>query len=250
MSIPPILQKIVQEKYSEIAQIPEYSEFSRKTYSLKQSILGKKTAIIAECKKGSPSAGILKADYFSKKIALEYERFGAAGISVLTDRKFFYGSISDLEDVSSSVGIPVLRKDFIIDELQIREARYFGASAFLLIARILEKKKLRSLLEFGKKIGLECLVEIHTKEEAADALDSGAEIIGINSRDLDTFQINNSLIPEIAEYLPDYIVRVGESGVHGKEDLLKMGKRINAYLIGTYFMESENLSESFHALMN
>lgn len=250
MSIPPILQKIVQEKYSEITQIPEYSEFSKKTYSLKKSILSRKTAIIAECKKGSPSAGILKSDYSAKKIAVEYEKFGAAGISVLTDQKFFYGSIGDLESVSSSVGIPVLRKDFIIDELQIREARYFGASAFLLIARILEKQKLRSLLEFGKKIGLECLVEIHTKEEATTALDSGAEIIGINSRDLDTFQINNSLIPEIAEYLPDHIVRVGESGVRGKEDLLKMGKRINAYLIGTYFMESENLSESFRTLLS
>jgi indole-3-glycerol phosphate synthase len=221
-----------------------------KKYSLKDFLLQDEFTIIAECKKASPSAGIIRKDYNPLEHSKIYNKNGAKAISVLTDRDFFQGSIQDLELVSQKIPLPILRKDFILNEKQIYEASRFGASAILLIVRILKPNVLRFLLEKAYQIGLEVLVETHTINEAKIALDNGAEIIGINTRDLDDFRIHPNLIKEIATYLPKHTVKVGESGIKNKSDLFEMRKYVNSALIGTYFMEKEDIDLAFKNLIS
>lgn len=250
MKYPKVLQKILEQKWSEIAKIPDLSnEFPFPTFSLRNFLLSEKGSIIAECKKASPSKGVIRRHYNPVKIALEYQNSGAKAISVLTDKEFFMGSLEDLKNVSQNVALPVLRKDFLLHEKQILEARHYGASAVLLIVRILELKELKALYEFARKLNLDVLVEVHTKEEAQKAVDIGAEIIGINTRDLDTLEIKPELIPEISQTLPNNVVIVGESGIQNRDDYLNMLPYVQSVLIGTYFMESENISEAFRNLL-
>lgn len=249
MSIHPVLQKILDEKQKELDFIQTYSSFPPKPSSFSDSLRSRDISIIAECKKGSPSAGILRADYNPSSIARIYETYGAGAVSVLTDTQFFYGNIQDLKNVSETVKIPVLRKDFIIDVSQIQEARFFGASAVLLIARILSPQKLRELLGYAHSLDLEVLVEVHTKEEARMALDAGSQIIGINTRDLDTFSILPSVVSEIAPYLPDSVLKVGESGIQSSLDLRQMLPFVNSVLIGTYFMKANDIGLAYQELL-
>lgn len=206
-------------------------------------------SVIAECKKGSPSSGILRPDYDPVPIASIYESSGAGAISVLTDLKYFYGSLADLSAVSESVKIPVIRKDFIIDPLQIDEAYAYGASAILLIVRILSQTELTSLHKYAKSLGLSVLVETHNKEEVKKALDSGATTIGINTRDLDTFEIHKNLIEEIAPELDNSIIRVAESGIKSFADWQKYKGIVDSMLVGTYFMKSKDIAKDFHSLL-
>lgn len=189
--------------------------------------------------------GIIRENFDALTIAKIYEKSGARAISVLTDKNFFQGSLEDLKSVSDSVQIPVLRKDFILHEKQIREAAYFGASAILLIVRILKPYLLQSLLDFTYSIGLEALVEIHTKEEAKIAEGAGANIIGINTRDLDTFKIHPNLIEEVAPTISKNILVVGESGIRNKSDYLNMKQNVHSVLIGTYFMQKDNIETAY-----
>lgn len=154
-----------------------------------------------------------------------------------------------MHNVASAVEIPVIRKDFIIDEKQIEEARYFGASAILLIVRILNATRLCELLAHSTGLGMDVLVEVHTESEAKIAVAAGAKIIGINSRDLDTFQIDKNLIERIALTLPADVIRVGESGVENRNDYLAIRKFTDAVLIGTYFMKSKDIKAAFEALL-
>ncbi len=193
--------------------------------------------------------GVIRDDYDPVEIAGIYEKCGASAISVLTDTKFFRGSVEDLQNVSSRVTIPVLRKDFIIDEKQIREAVFFGASAILLIARLLDLRRLKELYQYAQGLGLEVLVEIHNREEAENAVEAGAKIIGVNTRDLDTFQIHKGLIGELFDILPDGLFKIAESGIHGKEDYLSMKRYTKFMLIGTYFMQSNDIEKSFLDLL-
>lgn len=186
--INPVLQKIIDTKKEEISRTPVYSNLPLATLSLSESLKSKPLSIIAECKKGSPSAGIIRENYDPVGIAEIYEQEGARAISVLTDEKYFHGSLSHLEKVSSAVSIPCIRKDFIIHERQIFEARKFGASAILLIVRILDVSQLKDLMNVAHSLNMDCLVETHTQEEAETAIEAGAKIIGINTRDLDTFR--------------------------------------------------------------
>jgi len=249
MGIPPVLQKIVNTKKEEILRISLSGGVNLPPKSLKNSLLEKKIkgqiSIIAECKKASPSAGVIRSDYDPVAIAKIYEKNGAAAISVLTDEKYFQGSLADLANVSAAVSIPVLRKDFIIDEKQIEEARLFGASAVLLIARILSPDRLKELLAFARDLGMDSLVEIHNRAEAETAVNAGAEIIGINTRDLDTFEIHNDLVAEIAPFIPAGCVRVAESGIDSASDLKNMAAISDAALIGSYFMKSPDINASF-----
>jgi len=231
-----------------VRSLGSFPASSKPIHSL-SDFLKKRTGIIAECKKRSPSAGVIRSEYDPVAIAKIYETCGASAISVLTDQNFFSGSVKDLENVAAAVGIPVIRKDFIIDEKQIEEARFFGASAILLIVRILSKVRLRELFSFSASFGMECLVEVHTESEANIALESGAKIIGINSRDLDTFQIDKDLIERIAKNLPGTVIRVGESGIENREDYLNIRKFTDSVLIGTYFMRSASIPEAFNALL-
>jgi indole-3-glycerol phosphate synthase len=193
--------------------------------------------------------GVIREKYNPVDHAKIYEKMGASAISVLTDKDFFQGSLADLLNVSKAVNIPVIRKDFIIHEKQIREAARFGASAVLLIVRILKVNQLIDLLAFTKKIGLEALVEIHSIKEAEIAVESGAEIIGINTRDLDTFQIHSDLIEKVSKQIPKSIHLVGESGIKDKKDFIEMKKYVRSVLIGTYFMQQENIETAYKNLI-
>lgn len=230
--------------------ISDFSGLSKPKYSLKQSLLSQKGSIIAECKKGSPSMGIIKADYDPVAIAEEYYHAGAKAISVLTDQKFFFGSLNDLKNVSEKIPLPVIRKDFIIHEKQISEARFYGASAILLIVRILEDSQMKDLLQFSHSLGMDVLVETHTKDEVDRALNAGAEIIGINTRDLDTFEIHPNLIEKIAPQIPNHILKVGESGIKNRTDYQDMIQHVHSVLIGTYFMQKNHITQGFQDLLS
>ena len=194
--------------------------------------------------------GIIRADYDAVKIARIYEACGARAISVLTDRNFFQGSLEDLQRVAASVNLPVIRKDFILHEKQIRETIRFGASAILLIVRILKPTQLKELLDYAYSLGLEVLVEIHTRKEAEIAVEVGSRIIGINTRDLDTFQIHQNLIEEVSLDLPKHIHIVGESGIKNRNDYQNMKKYVQSTLIGTYFMQKEDITSAYKELVS
>ncbi|MBK8399054.1 MAG: indole-3-glycerol phosphate synthase TrpC [Leptospiraceae bacterium] len=224
-------------------------DFPKPKYSLLDSLRANSDSIIAECKKASPSMGVIRENYDPVSIASVYESCGARAISVLTDQNFFQGKLDDLQRVSEAVQLPVIRKDFIIHEKQIREAARFGASAILLIVRILSQTQLKDLLKFTYSIGLEVLVEIHTKKEAEIATEVGAKIIGINTRDLDTFQIHQNLIEEVSRDLPKNVHIVGESGIKNRDDYLKMKTYVQSTLIGTYFMQKEDITAAYLDLL-
>lgn len=198
--------------------------------------------LIAEIKFASPSAGMIRERTDPVKIGQIYEQAGAAAISLLTDRKFFHGYLENLPQVKRAVDLPILRKDFIIDEIQIREALAWGADAVLLIVRILAGSQLRELLGVCREKGIAALVEVHDREDLEKALDSGAEIIGINNRDLDTFEINLQTTRELAGMIPAGRITVGESGIHNKQDIEPLkGLKINAVLVGSSLMSSHDL---------
>jgi indole-3-glycerol phosphate synthase len=190
-------------------------------------------AVIAEVKRRSPSAGSIREDLDSAARALLYAEHGAAAISVLTDGPYFGGSIDDLREAVRRVPVPVLRKDFILDEIQVLEARAAGAAAVLLIVRALGIR-LRPLLRYAADLGLDALVEVHTLDELGSALDAGATIVGVNSRDLDTFTIDMDAAFEIVSRVPSDCIAVAESGLAGEGDVVRAARvGADAVLIGT-----------------
>lgn len=206
-------------------------------------------SFICEVKKASPSKGVIAEDFPYLTIAQEYERAGAAAVSVLTEPDFFQGSGKYLREISESISLPVLRKDFIIDAYQIYEAKCLGASAVLLIAAILEEKQLQSFLELTHSLGLSALVEAHTEEEADKALKAGAKIIGVNNRNLQTFEVdlNNSL--NLRRLVPPEISFVAESGIKSAEDIKKLIEAgVNGVLIGETLMRSPDKKAALEEL--
>jgi indole-3-glycerol phosphate synthase len=197
-------------------------------------------AIIAEIKKASPSAGLIAESFDPIVIAESYERSGAEAISVLTDQIFFQGSLTHLMDVRSRVSLPILRNDFIIDEIQIAESVVAGADAVLLIVAGLEGKKLLALSEAVARYHLDALVEVHTAEDLDRALDIGAQIIGINNRNLSTFEVDLSVTEQLSELVPDDVVLVSESGFKSVEDVARAERcGVDAILIGEALMRGE-----------
>ena len=193
--------------------------------------------VIAEMKKASPSRGLLRADYQPAKIAPEFEAGGAAALSVLTEEEFFQGSLGDLKEVAKTTHVPILRKDFIVDPWQVWEARAANADSFLLIAAILDDAALRELLELGRQLGMEALVEAHSKQELRRAIDAGAKIIGINNRDLKTFEVRIEASLELAKLMPGACIAVSESGIRTHADLLRLREAgFDAFLIGEHLM--------------
>lgn len=201
-------------------------------------------SFICEVKKGSPSKGIISEKFPYLEIARKYEEMGADAISVLTEPEFFKGSNKYLSEIHQTVRTPLLRKDFTIDEYMIYKAKTLGASAILLICSILEKSQLSEYLGIAHSLGLSALVETHNEYEIETALTAGAEIIGVNNRDLKTFRVDTSTSENLRKYVPNDRIFVSESGIHTAEDIQKM-KNINAdaVLIGEAFMRSENPSE-------
>jgi indole-3-glycerol phosphate synthase len=190
-------------------------------------------SVIAEVKRSSPSKGALAAIADPAGLAEEYESGGAAVISVLTEKRRFGGDIDDLAQVRNRVDVPVLRKDFIVTSYQLWEARAYGADLALLIVAALEQQALISLIERAESIGLTPLVEVHTEDEMARALDAGARVIGVNARDLTTLQVDRNTFARIAPKIPSNIVKIAESGVRGPHDLLAYASSgADAVLVG------------------
>lgn len=207
--------------------------------------------LIAEIKKKSPS---FKRNFFRKLdiagMAGIYKAEGAKAISVLTDKKFFSGNILHINEVKRAVSLPVLRKDFIIDEYQVYESRYFGADAILLIARILSVDQIKSFMHLAGKISMDAIVEVHDENDLEKALLSGAEIIGVNNRDLDTFAISMENTLRLLPKIPKEIIKVSESGISSNEDIVKIRKAgANAVLIGGAFLGSGDVAGKIREIM-
>ena len=200
--------------------------------------------LIAEIKFASPSAGPIRAKTDPAHIGKVYERAGASAISLLTDKKYFSGDIKDLLPLKRAVSLPILRKDFIIDRCQVEESRAFGADALLLISSILSPETLKELLSACHEAGIAALTEVHTREDLEKAIESGADIIGINNRDLNTFEVKLDTTRELAPLIPKGRIVVSESGIHQGEDVrLLKGLGIGAVLVGSALMASNTLEE-------
>jgi indole-3-glycerol phosphate synthase len=197
--------------------------------------------IIAEIKKGSPSRGILRPDLDSEQLARSYEQGGASAISVLTEIDHFFGSLDVLNTVRNAVSLPLLRKDFILDPYQIVETRAAGADTFLLIAALLDGRSLRSLVKEGRRWGMEPLVEVHNDDELKMALEAGARIIGINNRDLKTFQVDVNISLQLIRHIPSECVAVSESGIKTRDQILRLADAgFRGFLIGESLVTSED----------
>ena len=219
--------------------------------NLSGALMGNEVRLIAEIKKASPSKGLLCPDFDPVRLARIYSDNGAAAISVLTDARF-EGSLEHLKMVKREVrldNIPVLRKDFIFTPYQIYESRAFGADAILLIVAILDPYNLRHLLQLSHQLWMQCLVEVHNESEMALAIDAGAEIIGINNRDLHTFDINPSLTESLAPKGPPGKILVSESGITTKEQFLQLKRlRVHAALVGEALVTSPDVSAKVREL--
>jgi indole-3-glycerol phosphate synthase len=207
-------------------------------------------AVIAEIKKASPSAGIIAASFDPLEIAKNYQRDGANAISVLTDTKFFQGKLQDLADVRRVVSVPLLRKDFILDEIQIAESAVIGADAILLIVAALEQGQLVDLLHATATYRLDALVEVHARGELNRALDAGAKIIGINNRNLATFDVDLAVTEVLCREVPDEIVLVSESGIKTPQDVARVKAcGVDAVLVGEALMRREISIEHLRAII-
>jgi indole-3-glycerol phosphate synthase len=255
-----ILDEIVETKRREVAQRKEMIPLR----ALEKMIAGHPPsrdfrqaldadagcAIIAEVKRRSPSRGLLRADFDPVRIAQEYESHGAAAVSVLTDATFFGGSDADLTTVKDAVTLPVLRKEFIIDPYQVYETRAIGADAILLIAAILGDHQLQEYRELAASLGMAALVEVHDREELEKALSTGAEIVGINNRDLKTFVTDLRTSITLAPLIPKGRIAVSESGIRTRaeiETLLKAG--IRAFLIGETLIAAPEIGPKLGELL-
>ena len=217
----------------------------------KYSIKRKEFSLIAEIKKASPIKGILKEDFNPLKIAKIYEKNGAGAISVLTDRKFFKGDINWIRDIKEICKLPILRKDFIIDEYQIYESRAKGADAILLIASLLNLRTLKKFLRISKELGMDCLVEVHTKEEQDLVLKTPTEILGINNRNLRTFEVDIKTTLNLIKFIPNDKIVVSESGIKTREDVIMLKNAgVDVILVGETLIRSRNIGKKIRELFN
>lgn len=206
--------------------------------------------VIAEIKRASPSAGPIRPDAVPEDIARQYAGSGAAALSVLTDQQFFDGRLEFLSRVRQVVDVPLLRKDFLIDRYQVYEARAQGADAVLLIVAALAQESLVELLGITRDLGMDALVEVHSAEEARRAVDAGADIIGVNHRDLSTFTMDMSLTGTLRREVPPEITLVGESGIYTADDVRKLGEAgADAVLVGESLMRAESPGAALAALL-
>ncbi|MEH6943397.1 indole-3-glycerol phosphate synthase TrpC [Bacillus sp. JJ722] len=248
-----ILQRILDEKKKEVERLKQESipDVSRTPLSLKASIKKKAPiGIIAEIKRHSPSKGALHENVNPVEQAKQYERAGAAAISVLTDEPFFKGRFADLEAVREAVNIPILCKDFIIDPIQIKKAKSVGADVILLIVAALSQAKLQALYMEAKQQGLEVLVEVHDEEELQRAVEIGAEVIGVNNRNLSTFEVSLANTEKMAQssLLTNQLL-ISESGIVTREDV-RVVKQVgaNGILVGETLMKSSNIAKTMAEL--
>ncbi len=244
-----ILDRIVATKREEVA------ELRRREAELEAALAGAPeardlagalrapggVAVMAEVKRRSPGAGEIRPGLDPVEVARGYEEAGAAAVSVLTDRSYFGGSLEDLARVRRAVGLPVLRKDFTVDELQVVEARGAGADAVLLIVRILDDAELRDLAAAAADLGMAALVEVHDRRELERALAAGATLLGINNRNLDTFETRLDVTEELLPLVPPTVTVVSESGIGGPDDVDRVGRAgAHAVLVGESLLRAES----------
>ena len=259
-----VLQKIIEHKRLEIisakeqrplaqiqsqlkSQLTEHSARLSFCQALRQAVF---PAIIAEIKKASPSKGILRGDFNPVKIAMTYQAHGAAAVSVLTDERFFEGKLEYIKMVKESISLPILRKDFIIDEYQIYESVACGADAILLIADLLSDSEMTGFYQIAASLGLDVLLEVHNEEDLEKAIATGGDIIGINNRDLHTFKVDLTVTQKLIRLVPAHKIKVSESGIKSYEDVMFLKSLgINAILIGEAFMESPDIAAKMHEIM-
>ena len=256
VAVPDILARIVDHKRSQLARaFADRAELERRaadrpvSRDFRAALIASPPAIIAEIKQASPSKGIFTGDFQPASIAKLYQAGGAAALSILTDEEFFKGKLADLEAARSAAGIPVLRKDFTIDEFHIVEAAAHGADAILLIAAILDVQQMRGFRELAAQYGMTALVEVHDDYELGAALDSGADIVGVNNRNLHTFAVTLDTSLRLAEKMPAGVVKIAESGIHSHADVQRLqAAGFQAFLVGEHLMKSADPAAALREL--
>ncbi|MFD2552904.1 indole-3-glycerol phosphate synthase TrpC [Sphingobacterium tabacisoli] len=250
-----ILDKIVERKRIEVAdakakttlqQLEQYPLFGRTCYSLKDSIENpKRTGIIAEYKRASPSKGIINGISTVQEVVQGYQDAGASAISVLTDSDFFQGDLADLTAARAVLHLPLLRKEFIIDSYQIAEAKAYGADIILLIAACLSPEEIKSLALYAKSLGLNVLLEVHNEEELKRSISDNIDAIGVNNRNLKDFSVSLAHSHDLVDKIPANFIKVSESGISDPSTINDLRKRgFQSFLIGENFMKTENPGEA------
>lgn len=253
-----ILERIVSSTADALAKRKIEQPLSRLSASLpslprprdfRAALAGDSCAIIAEIKRSSPSAGRILKDFDPPEIARDFEKGGAAALSVLTEEHFFEGNLAYIEAAKHVSSLPVLRKDFIIDPYQVYETRVHGGDALLLIAGLLGREGLKELLSLARSLGLASLVEVNSREDLEIALSAGADIIGINNRNLDTFETDLGTSEILAPLVPEGTILVSESGIAGKDDIKRLQKvGIMAFLVGEFLSRSPDRQRALQSL--
>jgi len=249
-----ILDKIVIDKHKEVAlkkglipvsQLEKRILFKRKTVSLANALQNSKTGIIAEHKRRSPSKSVINQGLNIQDVAKGYEEAGVCGISVLTDGKYFGGSLDDLLLARSVCNLPLLRKEFIIDEYQLLEAKAYGADVILLIAAILSRAKIKQFSELAKSLELDVLLEVHNEEELQKSIMPSLDMLGVNNRNLKTFEVSLETSKKLSDQIPDEFIKVSESGISSVKAIQELKPYgYKGFLIGENFMKSDNPGQS------
>ncbi len=245
-----ILDKIIADKRKEVelkkstvslTQLEKSKFFERKTISLKENLLHSSSGIIAEFKRRSPSKSVINQKLNVDEVAKGYEKAGVCGMSVLTDLKYFGGSSDDLILARESCELPLLRKDFVIDEFQILEAKSLGADLILLIAAVLSREEIKRFSELAKQLNLEVLLEVHNQQEIEKSIMPTLDMIGVNNRNLKTFEVSLETSKNLAEFIPNEFVKVSESGISNEKSIKELQTYgYQGFLMGENFMISDN----------
>lgn len=262
MNTPTILKTIIDRKYQEITErsaVISIEDLRRQASvqsacrgfvaAMQNKLAAGESAVIAEIKKASPSKGVIREDFVPAEIAASYQRGGAACLSVLTDVDFFQGNDGYLQQARAMCALPVIRKDFMVDPYQIVEARAIGADCILLIVAALDDSQLSELNAAAIELGLDVLVEVHNRDELERSLPLGNTLVGINNRDLHTFDTSLNNTFQLLEFIPDDRIVVTESGIHAAEDVAIMREHgVDAFLVGEAFMRADDPGEKLREL--
>ncbi len=249
-----ILQRIVKDKRIEVnlrkqlipvSQLESSVLFERETISLTEKLKNSKSGIIAEHKRRSPSKQVINHNLNVEDVAIGYENAGVCGMSILTDGKYFGGSLDDFLTARASCSLPLLRKEFIIDEYQLLEAKAYGADVILLIATILTREEIKQFSEFAKSLNLNVLLEVHNEEELQKSIMPSLDMLGVNNRNLKTFDVSLETSKALSQLIPDNFVKVSESGISNIEAIKELQPYgYKGFLIGENFMKTDNPGES------
>lgn len=231
----------------------DFDKFKKRDFkeAISKKVANEETAVIAEIKKASPSKGLIRKDFDPQKIAEEYELNGAVCLSILTDEPFFQGKLEYLQMVRNSCDLPILRKDFMIDPYQIYETKAYGGDCILLIVAALDKVQLRDFSQLAEELNLDILIEVHSEAELINALTIDPKLLGINNRDLTTFDVDKNLSIKIAKQIPSDITVISESGISKKEDIFSCKEHgIHSFLIGESLMKEKSPGKALKEILS